>query len=123
MNLSSSTSSLREVDEDSFEAEVLRCPQPVLVFFQNPEKRYCQILQATLDEIAADGTGEVKIVKVNTGNNLILCAWQEVEFIPTLLYFVNGAVCERLVGMAEKTAILAKLNSALHHHRQPCCPK
>jgi thioredoxin len=100
---------ITEVDEASFEAEVLKSKLPVLVAFSAPWSRPCQILGAELEEIAATCAGRVKVVKVNADDAPDLGLWYEIQSIPTLLLFVDGAPGARIVGTASKKAILARL--------------
>lgn len=112
MNESQNQSPISEVGQQSFEAEVLRSPLPVLVAFGASWSRPCNIIKAVLDEVAASCAGRVKVVRVNADDNPDLSLWYEIESIPTLVCFVGGAVRARVVGTASKEAILAKLQSA-----------
>ena len=98
-----------DVAEENFGAEVLDSKQPVLVEFWAPWSRPCQILDAVLEEIAAAVAGKAKVVKINADNTLELSLRYYVQYIPTLLLFVEGKPCFRIVGTASKEAILARL--------------
>jgi thioredoxin 1 len=102
-----------EIGVTNFESEVLKSKRPVLVAFFTPWSRPCQIIDSALAETAAACTEIAKVVKVNADNNPDLGLWYEIESIPTLLYFVNGAVRARIVGTASPEAILAKLQQAI----------
>jgi thioredoxin 1 len=114
MNTNRDKARIFEVGEDSFQSEVLQSKQPVLVAFWTPWSRPCQILGSVLDEVATTCAGSVKVVKVNADDNPDLSLWYEIQSIPTLLYFVSGTLCAKLVGTASKEAILSKLQSVLH---------
>lgn len=98
-----------EIDETNFKSEVLRSEQPVMVAFSAPWSRPCQVFRAVLDDVAAACVGRVKVVKINVDDHPDLGVWYEIQSIPTLLCFVNGKVCVRIIGTASKEAILAKL--------------
>lgn len=98
------------VPEVNFKAEVLESKQPVLVAFWAPWSRHCQGCVAMLPELARALAGKVKVVKVNADDSLDLSLWYDIRLVPTLLYFVAGNPCVRIVGAATKEAILAKLN-------------
>ena len=97
----------------SFKAEVLESKQPVLVEFWAPWSRPCLLLDSVLQELAIAWAGKVKLVKVNTDDDLDLSLWYDIQSVPTLLYFVEGNPCVRMVGTASKEAILAKLKPFL----------
>jgi thioredoxin 1 len=101
-----------EVGEATFEAEVLKVSLPVLVAFYAPWSRPCQVLEATLEEVAKACVGRVKVVKVNADDNPDLSLWYEVQSIPTLLFFADGSVRAAVVGTATKEAILSKIERA-----------
>lgn len=92
-----------------FKAEVLESNQPVLVEFWAPWSRPCQVFDSVLRELAGACAGMVKVVKVNADDSLDLSLWYEIQSVPTLLCFVRGNPCLRIVGTATKEAILAKL--------------
>ena len=98
-----------EVGAASFEAEVLKSKQPVLVEFWAPWSRPCQVLDSVLTEIMITCGGKVKVVQVNADDNPDLSLLYEVQSIPTLLYFVDGSIRAKVVGTASKEAILAKI--------------
>ena len=98
------------ITEETFEAEVLKSEQPVLVVFGTPWSRPCQVLDPILQELARDWAGKVKVVKVNADDSLDLSLWYEIQSVPALIYFVEGKSCLRIVGTASKEAILNLLN-------------
>ena len=110
MNLGQRNSPI-EVGAADFQSEVLKSKQPVLVAFWAPWSHPCHILASVLDEVAAACGTKAKVVKVNADDNPDLSMWYEIQSIPTLLYFVEGTPCFKLVGTASKEAILAKLES------------
>ena len=92
-----------------FKAEVLESTQPVLVEFWAPWSRPCQVLDSVLRELASLCAGKVKVVKVNADDSLDLSLCYEIQSVPTLLCFVRGNPCLRIVGTATKEAILSKI--------------
>ena len=114
MDLGPAKTSIVEVGEASFRSVVLESKKPVLVAFWAPWSRPCKIFGAVLDEIVTTCAESMKIVKINADDNPDLSMSFEIQSIPTLLYFVNGALRTRVVGTASKEAILSKLQSVLH---------
>jgi thioredoxin 1 len=96
-----------------FKAEVLESKQPVLVDFWAPWSRPCMLLDSVLQELAIAWAGKVKVVKVNADDNLDLSLYYDIQSVPTLICFVEGNPCVRMVGTASKEAILAKLKPLL----------
>jgi thioredoxin 1 len=93
----------------NFKAEVLESKQPVLVEFWVPWSRPCQVMASVVQELASEWAGKVKVVKVNADDSLDLSLLYEIQSVPTLVYFVRGNPCLRIVGTASKEATLAKI--------------
>ena len=102
---------VQEINEPEFEMEVLRCAQPVLVGFLAGWSKPSRLVEPVLDEVAEACNGNAKIFKVNVDDNPDLGTIYSIQSVPTLIYFFNGAVRAKIVGMVSPKAILAKLNS------------
>jgi thioredoxin 1 len=105
------TKQAKEISEPEFETEVLRCTQPVLVGFLADWSKPSRLVEPVLDEVAGACNGNTKIFKVNVDDNPDLGTIYSIQSVPTLVYFFNGAVRAKIVGMVSPKAILAKLNS------------
>ena len=101
--------SIVELNETNFETEVLKSGQPVLVDFWAEWCGPCKMLAPVLEEIATEQAGRVKIAKVNVDKNPGLAAQYQIQSIPTLLYFAEGVVRDRVIGAAGKKAIVSRL--------------
>ena len=99
------------ITEATFEAEVLKSEQPVLVVFGTPWSRPCQVLDPILQELARDWAGKVKVVKINADDSLNLSLCYDIQSIPTVICFVEGKQRFRIVGTATKDAIVTKLKA------------
>jgi len=98
-----------EIKEISFEADVLRAAEPVVVNFSAPWSKPCRILSQTLDEVAANCDRDAKFFKINVDDNPDLGGWYGIQSVPTLLFFNHGEIADKIVGTASRDAILVKL--------------
>jgi len=105
------TKQVKEINEAQFETEVLRCAQPVLVGFLTGWSKPCRLVEPVLDEVAGACNGNAKIFKVDVDDNPDLGAIYGVQSIPMLIFFFDGTVRAKIVGMTSPKAILAKLQS------------
>ena len=113
MNQNPSPSPIQEVSEATFEREVLGVMWPVLAVFWSTWSRPCAVLKPVLEDVAATCAGQTQVVRINADDNPTLSLWYDIQAIPTLLYFVNGTLRDRIVGTATQAAILAKLNQVI----------
>lgn len=93
------------VSDASFEADVLKSDLPVVVDFWAEWCGPCKQIGPSLEELATELEGKVKIVKVNIDDNPNAPSRYGVRGIPTLLVFKNGAVASSKVGAAPKSAL------------------
>ena len=101
------------VSGDTFQSEVLDSDQLVLVDVWAPWCGPCLQLAPAIEEIAAEYKGRVKVAKVNSDENPGVAGQYEVTALPTLLFFRNGRIVEKSVGLQPKRAITAQLDRLL----------
>jgi thioredoxin 1 len=103
-----------EVDEKSFDAEVLNSATPVLVDFWAPWCGPCRALSPTVDAVARELGGRLKVVKVNTDDARDLAVKYSVMSIPVLILFKGGKIVEQILGGGHpKDRIIQKLEPHL----------
>ena len=102
-----------EVNDSNFEAEVKNCNTPVVVDFWAPWCGPCRKISPIIDDIATEYAGKVKVVKVNTDENLKLTQEFSISGIPSVLIFKNGEAVERLVGLMQKSQVIANIEKYL----------
>jgi thioredoxin 1 len=88
--------------DGAFEQEVLKSDVPVLVDFWAPWCGPCKAMGPTVDALAAEYAGKIKIGKMNTDDNPQTPMKYQVRGIPTLLLFKNGKVVDQRVGAMPK---------------------
>jgi thioredoxin 1 len=101
------------LSDATFEKEVLQSDKPVLVDFWAAWCGPCMILGPTIEEIANDFAGKVKVCKLNTDENEATSAKYQISAIPSLLFFKGGQVVDKSIGVVNKKAIAEKLNKLL----------
>ncbi|MHC5306261.1 thioredoxin [Bartonella sp. LJL80] len=94
-----------KVDTSNFESDVLQSAEPVVVDFWAEWCGPCKMIAPSLDEIAAELQGKIKIAKINIDENPELATQFGVRSIPTLLMFKNGEVTSNMVGAAPKSRL------------------
>ena len=100
---------IAQVNEASFDDEVLHAAQPVLVEFSAVWCGPCKMLDPVVKQLALEWDGRVIVSKLDVDENPDLAMRYQVMGVPTLMLFVGGKPVERLVGYQPKDRILAKL--------------
>lgn len=91
-----------ELTDASFEAEVLSAATPVLVDFWAPWCGPCRMMAPTIEQLAKELDGKVKVAKMNVDENNKFAQQFGIMSIPTFLIFKGGKVVEQMVGVVEK---------------------
>jgi thioredoxin 1 len=99
-------STTRIVTDETFEADVLNAPGPVIVEYWAQWCGPCRMVGPVLEAIAAERAGQVDVVKVNVDENPRTAQKYEILLIPTLHLFRGGEVVKQVIGAKSKSALL-----------------
>ena len=110
--LSVNDNPLSVTDADFYE-EVLCSSIPVLVDFWAPWSGPCRMIAPTVDEIARQYEGKVKVVKLNTDSNPQVASKYGIRSLPTLTIFKGGQRVDMVVGAAPRATLVDALEKCL----------
>jgi thioredoxin 1 len=102
-----------EITDTNFETEVSKSNVPVLVDFWAAWCAPCRALAPTVDAIADEYKGRVKVGKLDVDANGSTAARFNIRGIPTLLVIKDGQVKEQIVGAVDKNVIAKALDKHL----------
>ena len=104
---------MEKIITDANFAEILNTDMPVMVDFWATWCGPCRALAPVVEELAGEYAGKAVIGKCNVDDCDELPVKYGIRSIPTLLFFKNGELVDRLVGDAPKAGIAAKLDALL----------
>jgi thioredoxin len=102
-----------EITDSSFQEVVLQSDKPVLVDFWAPWCGPCRMLSPVIEQLHNEFEGKAVIGKVNVDDNQQTAVEYGIRSIPTLLFFKNGEVVDKLTGVSPKEVIAEKLSAHL----------
>ena len=102
-----------KVDKSNFQAEVLNSAEPVVVDFWAEWCGPCRMIGPSLEELAKEYDGKVKIAKVNVDENRATALKYHVRSIPMLLLFKGGQVQATQIGAVGKAQLAQLIDKAL----------
>ena len=87
-----------EIADDQWDSEVLRARIPVLVDFWGAACPPCRTLAPTIEKLAGDLQGRVKVVKVNTDQYIGVASRLRISAVPAVLIYKDGQEVHRMLG-------------------------
>ena len=105
-----------KVEDATWDSEVMKASELVMVDFWAVWCGPCQMVAPIVDELANEYTGKVKVRKLNTDENPEVAGRYQVMSIPTILFFKNGQVVEKLVGARPKRQFKEMIDQLLAQH-------
>ena len=104
---------MQEVDDRTFDQEVLLSDTPVLVDFWAAWCPPCHQIAPVLEQIANERAGKLRIVKMDYDANPVTPSNYRVMGLPTLILFAGGRPVASMVGARPKTALLRDIDATL----------
>jgi len=105
--------SIGEVSDATFDNEVLKSTQPVLVDFWATWCGPCRAVSPIVEQVATSYEGKLKVLKLNVDQNNQTPARYGIRGIPALLFFKDGKIEDQIVGYVPKETIDATVTKVL----------
>lgn len=102
-----------EVNDSNFEEIVLKSEKPVIVDFWAEWCGPCRIIGPIVNELSEEYEGKTIVAKLNVDNNPGTLTKYSIRNIPTILFFKNGDIVDKQVGVVPKSNLAAKLEALL----------
>ncbi len=99
---------------EAFDQTIIQAKQPCLVDFYSDHCPPCLRLGPTIETLAEEYKGRAVVCKVNTDSARRLASAYRIQAIPAVLFFKDGKVVERLVGLQPKVAYEKILDNLIH---------
>ncbi len=101
-----------EIEDSSFEAEVLQSEKPVLVDFWAPWCGPCRAIAPVVEELAGTFGDKIKFAKCNVDDNPVTPGKFGIKSIPTLILFDGGEIVDKVIGIVAKSKLEEMLKKA-----------
>lgn len=102
-----------EATTANWDSEVLKSKELVMIDFWAVWCGPCRIISPTVEELAKEYSGKVKVMKLNTDENSEIASRYKIMGIPTIMFFKDGVKLDQIVGVVPKQQLKAKLDSLI----------
>ena len=109
--MNQSTASVKHIAQSEFENEVTRSTNAIVADFYATWCGPCRTLSPMLDRLAGPLTDKIKFVKINVDESPGIAQYFSVQGLPTLIFFKDGKVADRITGLMPETELKAKLEA------------
>jgi len=103
-----------EATTGNWDSEVLKAAGLVMIDFWAPWCGPCRMISPTVEELAKEYSGKIKVMKLNTDENSEVASKYKIMGIPTIMLFKDGVKVEQIVGVVPKQQLKAKIDSFLN---------
>ena len=103
-----------EIDDITFDAEVLKSDKPVLIDFWAPWCGPCRAISPLVEQLAGEFGDKIKFVKCNVDDNPTSPGKYGIRSIPTLMFFKDGNVVDHVIGIVAKSKLEEVINKILN---------
>lgn len=103
-------STVLHINNESFQAQVLESPLPVVVDFYASWCPPCRALSPVLDRLATEYSGRIKFVKIDSDEEPGLAEAYGVSALPTLVFIKDGETVRNFVGLSQEQQLRSELN-------------
>jgi thioredoxin 1 len=94
-----------EIDDNSFETEIVQSDKPAMVDFWAPWCGPCKAIGPVIEELAGSYGEQIKFTKCNVDDNPVTPGKFGIKAIPTLIFFKEGKVVDQITGMVAKSKL------------------
>ena len=102
-----------QLTDATFEDEILKEGVTALVDFWAEWCMPCKMLAPTIDELAVEYAGKLKVASLDTDNNREVAIKYNISAIPTVILFKNGEMVKQFVGLQQKPDFKAAIDEVL----------